>query len=156
LFRATSAGLEPLALWLNEDGMPRAAHGWHHTFAEANARIAGMRLAGFTCTPQMLRHSCALRWYAVGRLAYERRSAHLDEEELRAFRAQFGNTWDLVATMLGHRSPETTRRHYLEPFRTLELELLLHHAQQAAVDGFLAGYLADHPLVRTDPLVGRR
>ncbi len=44
----------------------------------------------------------------------------------------------------------------LEPFRTLELELLLHHAQQAAVDGFLTGYLADHPLVHTDPLPGLR
>jgi len=156
LFRPTSAGLEPLALWLNEDGMPRAAHGWQHTFAEANARIARMGLSGFMCTPHMLRHSCALRWYAVGRLAYERRFAHLDEEEQRDFRAQFGNAWDLVATMLGHRSPETSRRHYLEPFRTLELELLLHHAQQAAVDGFLTGYLADHPLVRTDPLQGLR
>ena len=81
---------------------------------------------------------------------------HLDEDEQRDFRAQFGNTWDLVATMLGHRSPETTRRHYLEPFRTLELELLLHHAQQAAADGFLTGYLADHPLVRTDPLAELR
>lgn len=156
LFRPTSAGLEPLALWLNEDGMPRAAHGWEHTFAAANARIAGMGLPGFTGSPHMLRHSCALRWYAVGRLAYERRFAHLDEEEQRDFRAQFGNTWDLVATMLGHRSPETTRQHYLEPFRTLELELLLHHAQQAAVDGFLTGYLADHPLVRTDPVPGLR
>jgi integrase len=156
LFRPTSAGLEPLALWLNEDGMPRAAHGWEHTFASANARIARMGLAGFTCSPHMLRHSCALRWYAVGRLAYERRFAHLDEEEQRDFRAQFGNTWDLVATMLGHRSPETTRQHYLEPFRTLELELLLHHAQQAALDGFLTGYLADHPLVRTDPVPGLR
>jgi integrase len=156
LFRPTSAGLESLALWLNEDGMPRAAHGWEHTFAAANARIAQMGLPGFTCSPHMLRHSCALRWYGVGRLAYERRFAHLDEEEQRDFRAQFGNTWDLVATMLGHRSPETTRQHYLEPFRTLELELLLHHAQQAAVDGFLTGYLADHPLVRTDPVPGLR
>jgi hypothetical protein len=42
------------------------------------------------------------------------------------------------------------------PFQALELDLLLHHAQQAAVDGFLTGYLADHPLVRTDPLQGLR
>jgi integrase len=154
LFRSTPAGVEPVALWLNEDGMPRAAHGWQHTFAAANARIARLGLPGFACTPHMLRHSCALRWYAVGRLAYERRFAHLDAEELRDFRVQFGNTWDLVATMLGHRSPETTRQHYLEPFRTLELDLLLQHAQQATVDGFLTGYLAAHPLVRTDPLQG--
>ena len=156
LFRQTSAGLEPLALWLNEDGMPRVAHGWQHTFAAANARIARLGLSGFTGTPHMLRHSCALRWYAVGRLAYERRFAHLDAEEQRDFRVQFGNTWDLVATMLGHRSPETSRQHYLEPFRTLELDLLLHHAEEANVDGFLTGYLADHPLVRTDPIAAPR
>jgi site-specific recombinase XerD len=156
LFRATPEGVEPVALWLNEDGMPRAAHGWQHTFAAANARIARLGLSGFSGTPHMLRHSCALRWYAVGRLAYERRFAHLDVEEQRDFRVQFGNTWDLVATMLGHRSPETTRQHYLEPFRTLELDLLVHHAQQASVDGFLTGYLADHPLVRTDPIGGPR
>ena len=143
-----------MALWLNEDGTPRQAHGWEHTFDAANARIVKLGLPGFRCIPHMLRHSCALRWYAVGRLAYEQRFAHLDVEEQRDFRVQFGNTWDLVATMLGHRSPETTKQHYLEPFRTLDLELLMQHAQQAAVEGFLAGYLADHPLVHTDPLRG--
>jgi len=152
LFRVTRAGLEPLSVWLNEDGLPRDPHGWHHTFEQANDRIERLGFASFRCTPHMLRHSCALRWYAVGRLAYERRFGHLDAEEQRDFRVQFGNTWDLVATMLGHRSPETTKRHYLEPFRALDVELLLHHAQQAAVEGFLARYLADHPLVAGDPL----
>jgi integrase len=156
LFRAVPGGLEPLALWLNEDGLPREPHAWHHTFTQANERIAGMGLAGFRCTPHMLRHSCALRWFSVGRLAYEARFGHLDGEEARDFREQFGSTWDLVATILGHRNPETTRSHYLEPFRHLEVELLLHHAQGVAVDRFLAGYLADHPRVRTDPLRAAR
>ncbi len=152
LFRTTEHGMEPLALWLNEDGLPRTAHGWQHTFTQANERIAGLGLAGFSATPHMLRDSCALRWYAVGRLAYERRFGHLSEQETKDFRVQFGDTWDLVATILGHRSPETTKRHYLEPFRALDVELLVQHARGAAVDGFLASYLADHPLVRTDPL----
>lgn len=152
LFRDTAQGPEPLAVWLNEDGLPRDPHGWQHTFTQANERIAGLGLSGFSATPHMLRHSCALRWYAVGRLAYERRLGHLSEEETKDFRAQFGDTWDLVATVLGHRNPETTRRHYLEPFRALDVEMLLHHAQQGAVEDFLASYLADHPLVRTDPL----
>jgi integrase len=152
LFRMTKSGPEPLAVWLNENGMPRTPHGWQHTFAQANARIATLGLAGFGATPHMLRHSCALRWYSVGRLAYERRFAHLSEEETKDFRAQFGDTWDLVATMLGHQNPETTRQHYLEPFRALDVELLLQHAHDAAVDGFLTSYLADHPRARTDPL----
>ncbi|MFI7681012.1 site-specific integrase, partial [Actinophytocola sp. NPDC049390] len=152
LFRRTEQGLEPLAVWLNEDGMPRTPHGWQHTFAQANDRIARAGLAGFSATPHMLRHSCALRWYSVGRLAYEHRFAHLSVEETKDFRAQFGDTWDLVATILGHRSPETTKQHYLEPFRALDVELLLQHAQQAAVERFLASYLAEHPRVLTDPV----
>lgn len=154
LFRRTASGLEPLAVWLNEDGLPRGPHGWQHTFARANARIARLGLAGFRATAHHLRHSFALRWYAVGRLAYESRYAHLSGEELKDFREQFGDTWDLVATMLGHRNPQTTKDHYLEPFRALDVELLLHHADESGLSRFLAGYLANHPRVRTDP-VGR-
>jgi integrase len=122
------------------------------SLASKDRTTAGVQPRGFSATPHMLRHSCALRWYSVGRLAYERRFGHLSEEETKDFRAQFGDTWDLVATILGHRSPETTKQHYLEPFRTLDVELLLQHAQEAAVERFLASYLADHPRVRTDPL----
>ncbi|MBO0823793.1 MAG: site-specific integrase [Actinobacteria bacterium] len=156
LFRSTALGLEPAVVWLNEDGLPRDPHGWHHTFAAANRRISGLGLRGFRAAPHHLRHSFALRWYSVGRMAYERRFGHLDVEEQKDFREQFGNTWDLVATMLGHRSPETAKRHYLEPFRGLEVELLLRHASEAAVDTFLASYLADHPLVHGDPLRAAR
>jgi integrase len=152
LFCRGRQGLEPLAVWLNEDGMPRVPHGWQHTFDAANARVAGLGFPGLLATAHHLRHSFALRWYSVGRLAYEQRFAHLSEDEQKDFRAQFGNTWDLVATMLGHRSPETTKNHYLEPFRSLDVELLLRHAGEASVTEFLAGYLADHPRVRTDPL----
>ena len=83
LYRMTKQGLEPLALWLNEDGSPRPAHSWEHTFQDANRRIARLGLTNFTATPHMLRHSCALRWYAIGRLAYEKRFAHLTEEEAK-------------------------------------------------------------------------
>jgi integrase len=152
LFRRTPQGLEPAALWLNEDGLPRDPHGWQHTFEAANARIAAMGFPGLRATAHHLRHSFALRWYSVGRLAYEKRFAHLDVEEQKDFREQFGDTWDLVAAMLGHQNPQTTRSHYLEPFRTLDVELLLHHASEASVGQFLADYLADHPRVRTDPL----
>lgn len=56
--------------WLNEDGLPRTAHRWQHTFTQANARIATLGLSGFRATPHMLRDSCALRWFAVGRLGF--------------------------------------------------------------------------------------
>lgn len=152
LFRRNGNGVEPLALWLNEDGLPLMPHSWQHVFTQANQRIAALGLEGFSARPHMLRDSCALRWYSVGRLAYQRQVAHLSEEETKDFRAQFGDTWDLVATYLGHRNPQTTKLHYLEPFRALDIEVLLQHAKEAAVEKFLASYLASHPLVRTDPL----
>lgn len=154
LFRRDDAGLNPLALWLNEDGMPREPHGWQHTFTTANRRVARVGLVGVAATAHMLRHSFALRWFAVGRLMYERRFAHLDAEEMRDYRAQFGDTWYFVMTLLGHADVSTTMDTYLEPFRDLDVELLIEHAQGAAMDGVLAEMFRAHPLVLTDPLVG--
>jgi site-specific recombinase XerD len=152
LFRETASGLEPVALWLNTDGAPRVPHGWQHTFVGANARVARAGLVGLTATAHMLRHSFALRWFSVGRLLYEKRFAHLDLEEMRDFRAQFGDTWFFVMTLLGHRSVATTMNVYLEPFRDLDVELLIAHAHGAAMSGLLAEMFAAHPLVRTDPV----
>lgn len=81
-------------------GLPRAARGWQHTFTQANQRIAALGLSGFSATPHVLRDSCALRWFAVGRLAYEPRFGHVSEQETKDCRVQFGDTWVLVATIL--------------------------------------------------------
>ncbi len=56
LFRRVDGKLEPLAVLLNEDGLPRPAHAWEHTFQVANRRVERLGLAGFRCTPHMLRH----------------------------------------------------------------------------------------------------
>jgi site-specific recombinase XerD len=152
LFRQTPQGLEPAALWLNEDGLPRDGHGWHHTFDIANERIASLGLDGFTCSPHMLRHSMALKWFAIGKLVHTARLAHLTPDEASDFRAQFGDTWHLVQTMLGHRRVETTKLVYLEPFQNLEVELLLAHADGFPAAQFMADAFAGHPRVRTDPL----
>lgn len=152
IFRESKSGLEPVALWLNEDGMPRAPHGWQHTFVAANKRVTRASLIGLAATAHMLRHSFALRWFSVGRLLYEKRFAHLNAEEMRDFRAQFGDTWYFVMTLLGHRSVATTMNVYLEPFRDLDVELLIEHAHGAAMQGLLAEMFATHPLVTTDPL----
>ncbi|MEU9472192.1 site-specific integrase [Streptomyces avermitilis] len=39
LFRRTTTGLEPLALWLSPNGMPKKFEGWEDTFNAANKRI---------------------------------------------------------------------------------------------------------------------
>ncbi len=99
------------------------------------------------------RHSFALRWYSVGKLLYDARFAHLDGEELRDFRVQFGDTWQLVQTMLGHRSVVTTMDVYLEPFRHLDVELLLEQAVGIPVAALLDAVWRTHPRVAGDPLV---
>ncbi|MFE3661099.1 hypothetical protein [Streptomyces sp. NPDC059165] len=156
LFRQTAQGLEPVALWLNEDGLPRDGRGWEHTFDVANQRIAMLGLESFTCTAHMLRHSFALKWYAIGKLVHAARLGHLSADEQRDFREQFGDTWHLVQTMLGHRQVETTKNVYLEPFRALDVELLLAHADGFPIEAFMADVFTGHPRVRTDPLTVAR
>jgi len=154
LFRQTPRGLEPLALWLNEDGLPRHHHAWENTFTTGNRRIKRLGIEGFEGTPHMLRHSFALFWFSVGKLAYERRFGHLSEEETRDFREQFGNTWDLVRTLLGHSSIETTRNIYLEPFKDLDVQLLMEAVETADIGAILSSWFWTNDRVRTDPLEG--
>lgn len=155
MFRRTPNGLEPLWLWLNENGFPRDPHGWHHTFAEGNDRIAALGVENFTCTPHMLRHSFALRWFSIGKLVYSSRLEHLSDQEARDFRVQFGDTWHLVQTMLGHRRVETTKEVYLEPFRALDVEVLLAQAQGLPVPQVMADLFSNHSMVRGDPVARR-
>jgi integrase len=152
IFRRTPAGLEPLALWLNEDGLPRDPHGWHHTFTEGNRRVAAAGIANFICTAHMVRHSFALRWFSVGMLVYNSRLAHLDAEEAKDFRAQFGDTWHLVQSLLGHRNVETTKNVYLEPFRSLSVEVLLAQTQGLEIPAFMSAAFSSHPMVQSDPI----
>ena len=76
LYRQAPDGLEPLAVWLGNDGMPKQAHSWEKTFQAANARIArawaaahGKDPADIDCPlwarPHMARHSFALRWFGL-------------------------------------------------------------------------------------------
>lgn len=150
LFIETPDGLEPVFVWLNESGLPRPTRSWTKTFERANKRVA---LAGFEqlrCHPHMLRHSFALKWYAVGRLAWESKLSHLSDEQARDFREQFGNTWLLVQTMLGHSDVNTTMNFYLEPFRYLDVELLLEHGGSDLATEALLGVLRNNPRVQLD------
>lgn len=156
LLRETSQGREPLALWLNEDGMPRAAHGWQHTFTDANARLAKLGLTGFAGSAHMMRHSFALRWYSVGRLLYDKQVAHLSADETRDFRHELGSTWDLVQLLLGHMDQRTTKEVYLEPFQALELELLLMHADNSEIPDLMAAVFGPDRRVLGDPLAVAR
>ena len=148
LFTHSADGLAPVALWLNEDGTPRPKRAWYKAFDRANARVAHAGIERLTCHPHMLRHSFALRWYAVGRLIWERRMNGREDDYTRDFRKQFGDSWSLVQTMLGHTDVNTTKRVYLEPFRALDVTLLLEYGRSELDADLLLQVLG------TDPRVG--
>lgn len=127
LFREGERGLEPLWVWLNHDGTPRPKKAWYKTFERANARVDKIlgQPGRLWCRPHMLRHSFALRWYCIATFVAWQRTELLTKSEQRDFRNQLGDVWFLLATLLGHRSAETTRDVYLEPFTALEVEQLV-------------------------------
>lgn len=128
LFREGERGLEPVWLWLNMDGSPRPPKAWNKTFTRANERVAnhlGPTGVSLWCRPHMLRHSFALRWYCIVTFVAWQRTGRLTEQEQRDFRRQFGDVWNTLATLLGHRSSETSRTIYLEPFDALQIEQII-------------------------------
>lgn len=135
LFHETPDGLEPLALWLNDAGLPMSYASWHAVFTTANRRALNLGLgteAGpLHCTPHMLRHSFALRMLVALHHVLDRR-LDLSPAERKTFLYQFGDIWTLVAYLLGHKNPITTRTIYLQPVQGLQVEY------------FLGGELEDH------------
>lgn len=154
LYEETDDGLEPLALWLNSNGLPRPAKAWEKTFDRANGRVEAAGLENLWCTPHMLRHSAALRWFAFAYGRYRRTYAHLSDAEMADFRPEFGDVWHFVQTMLGHSSPETTKNYYLRPFQALSVDMLLAEASDTEVSE-LGDILAVLPSVLSDPVIPR-
>jgi len=148
LFVHEPEGLQPAMLWLNENGLPRPKKAWYKAFDRANTRVEKAGVDRLECHPHMLRHSFALRWYAVGRMVWSSRFNGHDDEYRQDFREQFGDTWSLVQTLLGHADVSTTRDIYLEPFRHLEARLLLEHGKAALNAESLSALLAEDPRVR--------
>ncbi|MEV6825565.1 site-specific integrase [Amycolatopsis sp. NPDC051102] len=128
LFVDGDEGLEPLALWLSEDGTPFAPHSWEAVFHAASVRCQSI-LADHVAeppfmTPHMARHSFALHMLVALHHAMDRRFG-LDPEERRDHRLLYGDVWQMVKDLLGHSSVETTRSIYLAPVSDLQVRSLL-------------------------------
>ena len=148
LFAETTSGLVPLQLFLNENGLPRPKRAWYRAFELANTRVAKAGVRNLKCSPHMLRHSFALRWYAVARLIWERRWQSERVSSVQDFTEQFGDSWSFVQTMLGHADVTTTRSIYLEPFRTLDVRALLEYGRADLDAETLMQVLKDDSRVR--------
>lgn len=124
LFTESPGGWEPAMVFLGESGVPMDPDSWERVFAQASRRCHRLGVP-VSCHPHMLRHSFALRMLLTLTHAFDRRMG-LTPEERREYRLMFGDPWVLVQTLLGHRSPETTRSIYLEPVSGLQVELFLN------------------------------
>ncbi|RBY75962.1 hypothetical protein DQ239_15760 [Blastococcus sp. TF02-09] len=122
------AVLEPLWLWLKDDGTPLPYREWDGIFRAANERLKREGVALFAM-PHMLRHSYALHMLIAAQRAYLIDSG-LDAEERRRYQRLFGNVWELVRDLLGHADVTTTRNWYLEPVRGLQMEWLMDMIHQ--------------------------
>lgn len=54
--------------------------------------------------------------------------------------------------MLGHADQRSTRQTYLEPFRSLSIELLLMHAAEESIPKLMHSLFRNEARVLTDPV----
>ncbi|MFF0626733.1 integrase [Streptomyces sp. NPDC004296] len=124
LYVRTEDGLEPAMLWLTESGMPLQYKDWTKIFERASDRCERLGLEVYA-TPHMLRHSMALRMLGTLHNALDKRLG-LTPQERRHYEDVYGQVWEMVKDLLGHKNEDVTRDTYLEPFRGLQLESLLN------------------------------
>jgi integrase len=143
LFTEGPQGLEPLWLWLNEQGMPFGVHSWDGVFRTANERCervltppgrAGLdphQVFAPCATPHSARHSFALYMLVVLNELMDQKYG-LTAEERRDFRQLYGDPWFMVQQLLGHASRDTTVERYLAPVTDLNLRSMLAGAAEPA------------------------
>jgi len=149
LYQEGEGGLEPLAVWLTEAGLPMRPGSWNKVFAQANQRCQQQRLE-LGCSPHMLRHSMALSMLIALHYALDRRMG-LTPAERRYYQSVYGNVWTLVKDLLGHASEETTRAVYLEPVTGLQLDTLLNEVDDDSAEELLTRLAEQTGLVLDAP-----
>lgn len=158
LFRETDDGLEPLALWLCDSGLPLKVESWQAVFSAANSRVARLGISTTAgplyCHAHMLRHSFALRMLITLMHVFDTR-LKLSPEERKEYRLLFGDPWVFVSHLLGHASVETTRDVYLEPAKGLQVDAMLNDEADdfTAVGGLLAQLAEETQLIHHVPRI---
>jgi site-specific recombinase XerD len=141
LFIEGPNGLEPMWLWLGENGLPFSPHSWENVYQVASRRcstVLGDTMSSpLFMTPHMARHSFALHMLVALHHALDRRFG-LTPEERRDLRMLYRSSWEMVQDLLGHRSVETTKRIYLAPVSDLQIRSLLLDDVEEETDDLLA------------------
>ncbi|MFG2945812.1 tyrosine-type recombinase/integrase [Streptomyces adustus] len=141
LYVEGDGGLEPLWLWLSEDGRPFLPHSWEAVYRAASARcrvlLEGRVSQPPYFTPHMARHSFALFMLVALQHVLDNRFG-LTPQERKDFRLLYGDSWRLVKNLLDHASEETTRAIYLAPVSDLQVRSLLLEDAEVGVSELLA------------------
>ncbi|MFE9000603.1 integrase [Streptomyces sp. NPDC007875] len=119
----TRDGLEPAALWLNEQGLPSARSCWQEAFKAANRRCARHRL-NLRAHPHALRHSFAVITLEQLWRGHIQDMTAMNPGQRQTHQMVFGDPLNWVRLRLGHRSVVTTMR-YLHALQELEMETRL-------------------------------
>jgi len=156
LFVRGESGLEPLWLWLAEDGTPFGEHSWEAVFRAGSQRCArvldGIVASPPFATPHMCRHSFALHMLVALHHAMDLRFG-LTAEERRDYRLLYGDPWRMVKDLLGHASEQTTRDIYLAPVSDLQVRSLLAEDDDSGVAELLTRIAAASDRVQDTALV---
>ncbi|SIJ05523.1 phage integrase domain/SAM domain-containing protein [Mycobacteroides abscessus subsp. bolletii] len=128
LFIEGPTGLEPLWLWLGQDGTPFEPHSWEAVFRSGSKRclnVLGRKMAHPPfATPHMCRHSFALHMLVALHHVMDNRFG-LTAEQRRDFHQLYGDPWRMVKDLLGHADEQVTRDVYLAPVSDLQVRSLL-------------------------------
>ncbi len=104
--------VEPMSLWLGENGLPFSIDSWNGVFGLANRKLAAARGdEEVWITPHVLRHTFATNMLGVlvGTLL-ERRGA-FDDPQMLVLRDHLFDPLRELMKLMGHRSLETTHRY---------------------------------------------
>lgn len=149
--RGESGEIEPLALWLGEDGMPMQPRSWNRVFGRANARVRAefARLGAEEEVPQAnphsLRFTFALYVLAALHRRIDARDARSESEDYVV--KNYGLAYDTVRDLLGHKNRQTTVDIYLEPVQGLRRAALLNSTVQMDLSEVIGMLVVDNDRV---------
>jgi site-specific recombinase XerD len=139
LYRVNTVGevVEPLALWLGDDGQPLQPSTWQSVFRRANERCASFDI-DVEVTPHTLRHVFAVQMLGLMlrqtiRALGQREDRHFTRAELE--RLLFGNPMRKLQQLLGHAHESTVHIYLdlLDEFQEIVLSALVEWDVQVAL-----------------------
>ena len=138
LLREGPDGLEPVALWVTDQGTPASRSMWQDMFRAANRRCVEQGV-DVRCHPHLLRHTFSVVTLEQLQRGQVRALAEHTPRQRQTYEMIFGDPLRWVQMLLGHASYLTTMR-YLHALQEIELRARIQLTDSDPLDTL---YLAD-------------